>query len=137
LQQVLVAFFLKKSASHITGLQFSYNMDSCTFLEKGATHFQRKIVQVAPKTIKNITEKGATHFKNHLLIALYYIGKYTTHIGNQMNCKKILEKCNSYWNPLICTFLEKNATHTKKQPFELHIFRKSATRMELFELHVS
>jgi hypothetical protein len=44
--------FLKKSVSHITGLQFSYNMDSCTFLEKGATHFQWKIVQVAPKTIK-------------------------------------------------------------------------------------
>jgi hypothetical protein len=64
-------------------------MASCTFLEKGATHFQWKTVQVAPKAIKNIPKKGATHFENHLLIALCYFGKYTTHIGNRMNCKKI------------------------------------------------
>jgi hypothetical protein len=32
-------------------------MDSCTFLEKGATHFLQEKVQVAPKTIKIYIKK--------------------------------------------------------------------------------
>jgi hypothetical protein len=49
-------FFLEKRNSCYR-LQFSYDMASCTFLEKGATHFLREKVQVAPKTIKIYIKK--------------------------------------------------------------------------------